>query len=119
MNRNSFQDLPKISLYSYENFFNIYTDVSTNKNFYNLLVSVNIAPSNNEKVQTSYIVTESDTWISISYKFYNTIDLWWLVCVYNQIQNPTKLPAAGTTINLLKSEYVSTVLSILNKQLIQ
>jgi hypothetical protein len=44
------------------------------------------------------------------------MDLWWLVCEYNQIKDPTKMPEVGTTLKLLKSEYVSPVLKQLKLQ---
>ena len=40
MKQDNFKDLPKISGYRYENFFNIYTDNDGFK-FYNLLCSIN------------------------------------------------------------------------------
>jgi len=116
MNRQDLTDLPPISLYSYENFLNVYKDSDNGYNFYNLLRSVNIMPTNNNTVEDEYITTFSDTWISIAYKHYNTLDLWWLVCVYNQIVDATKRPKPGTTLKLLKKEYVGVVLSELTKQ---
>ena len=119
MNRNDVTGLPKISLYSFENFLNVYTDDSTGKNFYNLLRSINVFPADNSDVEDTYIIKPSDTWVSISYKYYNTLDLWWLVCCYNQITNPTSMPEYGTVIKLLKSKYVGTVLNELQKQINQ
>ena len=45
------------------------------------------------------------------------MDLWWLVCAYNQIKNAVKMPEPGTQIKLLKANYVSTIISELNKQI--
>ena len=113
-----FNDLPKLSFYRYENFFNIYEDEYKNK-FYNLLKSINIFPANESSAEEEYTVTSGDTWINISYNYYNTIDLWWLVCEYNQIKDATQLPVAGTKIKLLRREYVWPVLSELTRQLRQ
>jgi hypothetical protein len=118
MNQSNFIDLPKISSYRYENFFNIYTD-SDDFKFYNLLRSINLFPANNSEVEDVYNTTFNDTWHLISYKKYNTIDLWWLVCAYNDIQNPVKMPEPGTQLKLLKSNYVSPIISELNKQIKQ
>jgi hypothetical protein len=114
-NRTNFPDLPKISLYGYEDFFNIYED-SNNTRFYNLLRSINIFPANDSSVEDTYTVLHNDTWLFISYKYYNTINLWWLVCEYNQIKNPTTMPEPGIKIKLLKPEYVWVIISELNKQ---
>jgi hypothetical protein len=117
MKQNSFPDLPKItSLYRYENFFNIYNDPDGTK-FYNILRSIKVFPALDSSIEDEYIVEASDTWYLISYKYYNTMDLWWLVCEYNQIKDPTKMPSFGTTIKLLKGEYVWPVIQQLNMQI--
>jgi hypothetical protein len=116
MKQSDFTDLPTISLYRYENFFNIYTDDNGFK-FYNLLRSINLFPANNSEVEEAYNITHNDTWHLISFKNYNTMDLWWLICAYNQITNPVKMPEPGTQIKILKSSYVSAIISEINKQL--
>jgi len=117
MNRSEIINLPKISLYSFENLLNVYTDMDTNYNFYNLLRAINVVPTNSSLAEDQYITTFTDTWVSISYKHYNTMDLWWLVCAYNQISNAAKKPEPGTILKLLKSEYVGVVLAELKKQI--
>jgi hypothetical protein len=117
MKQNSFTDLPNLSLYRYENFFNIYDN--NGYKFYNLLKNISIIPANNTSVEEVYNIAYNDTWHLISYKYYNTMDLWWLVCAYNQIINPVKMPEQGTQIKLLKASYVSTIISELNKQISQ
>jgi hypothetical protein len=116
MKQSEFTDLPKLSLYRYENFFNIYTDNDENR-FYNLLRSINIFPANDTSVEDDYSVKLNDTWLLISYKYYGTIYLWWLVCEYNRVDNPTIQPTHGTVIKLLKPEYVWSVISNLNTQI--
>jgi hypothetical protein len=116
MKQNEFTDLTKLSLYRYENFFNIYTDENSFK-FYNLLRNINIVPANNSVVEDIYYTTYNDTWHLISFKYYNTMDLWWLICAYNQIQNPVKMPSAGTELRILKANYVSSIVSELNNQI--
>lgn len=116
MKQNEFTDLPNISYYRYENFFNIYSDNDGNR-FYNLLRSINIFPSENSNAESEYYVSPNDTWYSISYKNYNTMDLWWLVCAYNQISNPIIMPEPGTKIKILNSSYISYIVSELNKQI--
>jgi len=117
MKQNEFEDLPQLNLYRYENFFNIYTDERTGERFYNILKSVNIFPSGSADVETAHIISESDTWQSISYLHYNIMDLWWLVCAYNSINNPVLRPRPGSTIKILNKQYVSIVLQELHNQL--
>jgi nucleoid-associated protein YgaU len=85
--------------------------------FYNLLANINLVPANNSNAEDSYTIKHTDTWASISFNYYNTMDLWWLVCAYNQVKNPTTIPAPGTVIKLLKATYVSTVIDQLNTQI--
>ena len=117
MKQIDYSDLPKLSsLFRYENFFNVYTDTNGVK-FYNLLKGINIFPAADSSLEDVYVTEASDTWYSISYKYYNTMDLWWLVCEYNQIHDPTKMPINGTVLKLLKPEYVWPVITQLNLQL--
>ena len=116
MKQSDFKDLPSLSVYRYENFFNIYKDEDQTK-FYNLLKSVNIFPAEDSFVEDVYYTEPNDTWISISYKYYNTVYLWWLVCEYNRITNPLILPELGTELKLLKAEYVWPIMTELNRQL--
>lgn len=115
MKQNEFKDLPEISSYRYENFFNVYTDDDSYK-FYNILKGISIFNSENSEAEEIYYTKPIDTWPFISYKFYNTIDLWWLVCTYNQVKNPMQNPEPGTKLRLLKHKYVSYVVSELQKQ---
>jgi hypothetical protein len=116
MKQADFTELPNLSLYRYENFFNIYQDKDQTK-FYNLLRSINIFPAQDSSVEDIYYVEPNDTWINISYKYYNTVYLWWLVCEYNRITNPLEMPELGTKLKLLKSQYVWPIITELNKQI--
>jgi hypothetical protein len=116
MKQSDFTDLPQLSLYRYENFLNIYTD-NNDVRFYNLLRSINVFPANDSTVEDDYEVKLNDTWLLISYRYYGTMYLWWLVCEYNRIENPTKIPVHGTKIKLLKKDYVWAVISALNEQI--
>lgn len=115
MKQNEFSDTKNISPYRYENFFNIYVD-DNNEYYYNILRSINIISSNNSNVEDEYVIKPQDTWYLISYKYYNTGDLWWLVCAYNQISNASIMPSVGTRIKLLKGDYLATVLTELKFQ---
>ena len=85
--------------------------------FYNLLRSINIFPADNSSAEDTYTVNLNDTWLLISYKYYGTIYLWWLLCEYNRIQNPAVMPKAGSTIKLLKKEFVWPIINALNTQI--
>jgi nucleoid-associated protein YgaU len=109
--------LKTLSLYRFENFFNVFYDEDAKINFYNLLKNITIYPAEDNTVDLEYIFKENDTWPYISYKFYNTPDLWWLICEYNRIYNPLEQPENGTKLKILKSDYVYKVLEELKLQL--
>jgi len=116
MKQSDFSELPVLSSYRYENFFNIYTDPTNNEKYYNLLRSINVFPANSQLVEEDYIIKHHDTWYGIAYNYYNTADLWWLICTYNQILDASKLPEQGTSIKLLKPQYVGYILQELTQQ---
>lgn len=60
-----------------------------------------------------YSVKPGDEWPILSYRYYGTTELWWLICKINKISNPTIGPIPDTTLKLLKPEHAKTVLSAL------
>lgn len=111
-------DVPEISnsIYKYENYFNIY-ETDQGLRFFNILHNVSVFPANNSEVEEEYLTKSQDTWYSISYDFYGNLNLWWLVCLYNQIINPIAPISKDKTLKILKPEYVGLVLSELQKQI--
>jgi hypothetical protein len=107
-------DLP---INRFEKFLNIYKDEDTGLFFYNLLRNIKIESAEDSSLESDYITQYNDTWYNISYKFYNTMDLWWLVCEYNGIKNPTKMLEVGTKLKLLNSNLVWYVVGELQKQI--
>lgn len=103
------------STFKYENFFNVY-ETENNYRFFNLLKNISIFPAEDSEVEEEYIADGTDTWYSISYKMYGTVNLWWLVCLYNQNINPFKPLKSKTKLKVLKSKYVGMVLSEIKKQ---
>jgi hypothetical protein len=106
----------KISKTKYENFFNMYQD-DAGFNFYNILKNITVFPAKDTSIEDEYIIKPKDTWIFIAYKYYDNMNLWWLVCEYNQIKNATEIPEPGTKIKLLKPDYVSVIIDELNRQI--
>lgn len=47
-----------------------------------------------------YTVTANDTWTLISYKFYGTIEYWWLICKFNGVTNPSDFPVEGEVLKI-------------------
>jgi hypothetical protein len=58
-----------------------------------------------------YTIQDGDDWALISYQFYDTTDLWWLVCKANNIINPLDIPVPGTKIKVLSSNIKNIILN--------
>ena len=111
------KDIPEItsSLFKFENYFNVYENENGIR-FFNLLKNISIFPATDSEAEEEYTITSTDTWYSIAYKYYNNMNLWWVVCLYNKNINPFKSLKSNTTIKVLKPQYVGLVLSELQKQ---
>lgn len=111
-----------ISRTSYENIFRVYnTEVSNQKplSYYNILTSIYLP---DELIQGTYYsirINRIMPWTAISYNEYRTMNLWWLIVAANKIINPTKFPAPGTTLKIIKRELITTILNGINQQLLQ
>ena len=74
-----------------QSFANLFDVVNRGeKSYFNLCkgISFGNVDSIDQSLYTDYVINEVDTWTSISYKFYNTIELWWLICKFNRYQRP-------------------------------
>lgn len=104
----------EITSENYENIFNVYTD-ENDFYYYNLLKKVDFPIDLDSDVYDYYQVSTIDTYPSISYKFYKSVTLWWLICAANHIDDPMALPAAGTILKIIKPFYVQTILTKLGE----
>ena len=96
------------------NLFNVEFDSTLGPNTLTYNINHTVSLPNIENISneyyTKYIVSEGDTWPLISWRKYNTVLLWWLICKSNGIVDPTQEPEAGTTLKLLNSGVVSQIL---------
>jgi nucleoid-associated protein YgaU len=89
-----YNDLPeltdnkKLNKYDFANLFNVVE--LGEKSYFNISKTISFA--NNDTILPSYYTTykikATDSWTGISFQFYNTIKLWWLICKFNNINNP-------------------------------
>ena len=113
MKHNDIPNIPyKITSQNYENVFNVYED-ENGFYLYNLLTSVNFPTDLDPNFYTIYETLTNDTWTGISWKFYNTIKLWWVICTVNQVKDAVTPPTPGSKIKILKLSTVRTILSML------
>ena len=94
------------------NLFNIYSSVEGNL-YFNINRTVVIKGVENllAGVYSQYMVREGDQWTTISFKLYNTIELWWLICKFNDVTDATLGPIPGS---LLKIPTDPVVLSVVD-----
>jgi len=111
--RKDINSLPKISENSYECIFKMY---STNKNqfYYNILNSIYLPSDISPSYFYTVRVTRKTAWTGRSYNEYKTMNLWWLICLINKINNPIDYPAPGTQLKILYPQYVKSILDEIN-----
>jgi len=115
MKQNSIKSLPSLNNEHLENIFNVYQD-KDGFYYYNLLQSVTIPDNLPAGFYKTYFPVPGDTWPNISYKNYNTPNLWWIIIATNGIHNPVQNPTVGKKINILKSNYIPIILQQLTTQ---
>lgn len=109
MYQNRIKELPRLRDENYANIFNVYQD-KNERYFYNLLQTVVIPTNLPVNYFDYYNTVYSDTWPVISYKNYQTPNLWWVILKTNNILNPVAPIEPGTQLKILNSRFVSLIL---------
>ena len=69
------------------------------------------------RIPTSYFqyyrVMDRDTWPLISFKVYNTVELWWLLMKLNNVLDPMFEPEKDTSIRYVSAGDVNTILQLI------
>lgn len=120
MNKIKYTDIKnpvyQITSENYENIFNIYED-KDGYYFYNILRKVGFPEDLDPDIYENYKTKPKDSYTLISWKFYNTIKLWWIICSANQIYNPLVQPTPGTILKIIKPFYVRQILSTIESEI--
>jgi hypothetical protein len=82
--------------------------------YYNLLKNLKI-DLDSKTSYTEMLYSQNMHWIDISHKFYATGDLWWVICVVNNINNPFNYPEPGTKLKIPTPETVQQLLNFLDQ----
>ncbi len=106
-------EIKKLDNYDYANLFNVIN--KGEKSYFNLCKNIYF---DNTQYLTSndvefYTIIDDDSWSSISYKFYRTYKLWWLICKFNNITNPFYELTPGKEIKIPSKEMVDSILAII------
>lgn len=107
------EDLPKLSIENFENIFNVYKD-EKGMYFYNLLNSIIFPKNLPSSLFSQHVIAAGDSWPLISYKYYNTPNLWWIILLANDITNPILFPKVGTLLLIPTNDVVREILNQLN-----
>ena len=111
MKQNEITTLPRLSNENFANFFNV--SQKGNNYIYNINKTIyfdnitSLSPNYYEK----YTIQLNDQWTTISFKFYGTIELWWIICKINNIKDPSTELIPGTIINIPSQDAVLLVLN--------
>jgi hypothetical protein len=107
--QNSITDLPSLNSIRYENIFKIYKN-KDNQYYYNLLQSL-FLPNNIDGTKFyNMLISSRMPWTTVSFNAYKTIELWWLICLTNQIYNPVNFAKAGSSLKIIKTQYVPGII---------
>lgn len=106
----------KVNANDFANFFKCYqnTDGSWKMNINRTLVIMNkdyLRPA----IYTYYEVKYGDSWTLISYNYYGTIELWWVICKFNGITDPTISPVEGEKLIIPNKSIVDSIVKQLKK----
>ena len=109
-------NLPSLSEYKYENIFKVFQNTE-GYYFYNILKKVSLPEDINQDLYTVERPRRTVPYTALSYDFYKTIDLWWLICLVNNITNPLSLIEPGTELKIIKPTQVPNIVDKIKEQL--
>ncbi len=104
----------KPNYYDLANMFNVYKDKDGFNIFsINRTLFLNTKDKPSPRLYEIYTVKYGDSWTLISYNFYQTIELWWIICKFNQIKDPLQSPIEGEKIMIPTKEIVDTIVKMI------
>lgn len=83
--------------------------------FFNIITSVKL-PTLDKSVYRLYKVRGPMPWTKVSHEIYGTQHLWWLICLSNNIFNPTTPPKVGATLRVINPQDALDIVEEIFKQ---
>jgi len=114
MNQNNIQELPRLNTENLENIFNVYQNKS-GYYYYNLLETIVFPKNLPPNLFKTYSIVPGDTWPYISFKAFNTPNLWWLILLVNNINNPLSKLEIGKSLLIPNNSVVQDVLAKISR----
>jgi len=98
------------------NVYDILRDSQTNEYFLNIFRCYEFIDEvkNNNVYFDIYYTEDTDWWDNISYKYYETEVLWYLICLINDITNPFEEMVAGRQVKVLKKTFLYNIFRALS-----
>ena len=84
--QNQITDLPNLEEVRYENIFKVAK--SDKFFFYNIIKKITIPEDLQSDIYYELRINSNKPWTTLSHDVYGTQDLWWLICLVNNIFNP-------------------------------
>lgn len=110
MKQNQVSELSKLPAGNLENIFNVYQE-DGGMYFYNLLQTVVFPQNLPANAFNFYTIKHGDTWPFISFKTLNNPNLWWIILLANNLQDPTEKMIPGVTIRIPVLDIVQEVVN--------
>ena len=108
--QNDIPELPDLNKYVMENLFPVHQN-NDGKYYYNIIRTV-MSPENlASDTFYQYRIPSPTPLTNLSNRVYGRIELWWLICVVNNINNPVELLPAGTVLKIIHADRVADVLN--------
>lgn len=114
MKQNQIKELTNLDFENMENIFDVYRD-KDGMYFYNLLQTIVFPTDLPLNLFISYTIKYGDTWPFISHKTLNSPNLWWIILLANNIQDPTKPLVNGDIIKIPIMSVVKEILAQIQK----
>ena len=107
--QNQIKDLPNLEAVRYENIFKVAK--SDKFFFYNIIKKISIPDDLQSDVYYELRINSKKPWTTLSNDVYGTQDLWWLICLVNNVLNPIDNPKLGDIYKIIRPDFVNPILA--------
>ena len=92
--------------------FNVLRDIDTNTKLLNIWKSYTVKNSILTTISyyDVYLVEAEDWWDNIAFKIYGDVQYWWVIALFNNVINPFEELTPGTSLKILKKNYLFQLL---------
>lgn len=91
--------------------FDILKDIEDNEFLLNIFKSYTISDNVNASVHFElHEIDNNEWWDDISFKYYGTPNLWWVIALMNDVINPFEYLEEGRVLQILKLDYIYQLL---------